>query len=269
MADTYAQIWNRVLLRAPDVGPFIAQDFVRNAWRRLYRRRNWSWLVQYGQFISPAVYDTGTVTVTQNSTTVTGTGTGWTAPLVGRQFRIGVVAPIYTIGALDVGTQTIMLDDNYGGASATDVTYQIYQCYFSVPTDFDSFITIWDPQNNWQLKRDVKQEELNMIDPQRSSMGNAWITSYYDTNTFYPTYVAGDAGVPRYELWPHAPGYTFPFLYQSEPADLDQGGLIPRSINGDLLLEMALGEAAYYPGTHDKPNSYYSKATGARHDEKV
>lgn len=269
MADTYAQIWNRVLLRAPDVGPFIAQDFVRNAWRRLQERRSqWSWQVKYSQWIAPTAYTTGTVAATQGSTTITGTATAWTADLLYRQFRIGVVSPIYTITAIDVGAQTLTLDFAYGGATVTGSTYRIIQCFFPVPEDFRALITVWDPQNNWQLRRDVKQEELNMIDPQRSNSGQAWLTSFRDVSTNYTGYTSGP-GVSRYELWPHPVGYTFPYLYEAEQADLDDGGVIPRSINGDLLLEMALAEAAYYPGTRDKPNSYFSKPTGARHDERA
>src|SRR3990167_1463432 len=267
MADTYAQIWNRVLLRAPDVGPFIAQDFVRNAWRRLQQRRRWSWQVQYAQWIAPAAYTTGTVAVTQGSTTVTGTSTAWTSALLYRQFRIGVVAPIYTITAVDAGAQTLTLDYAYGGATVSGTGYRIYQCFFPTPENFRSLITVWDPQNNWQLNRDIKQEELNMWDPQRSNTGQAWMVSYRDTSTYYTGYSSGP-GVPRYELWPHPMGYTFPYLYENEVEDLSDGGLIPRSINGDLLLELALGEAAYYPGTRDKPNAYFNRATGTRHDER-
>ena len=94
------------------------------------------------------------------------------------------------------------------------------------------------------------------------------MTSYLDTSIYYTGYTSG-AGVPRYELWPHPFGYTFPYLYEAKLADLSEGVNIPRNITGDLLLEMALGEAAYYPGTRDKANAYFSRYTGARHDERA
>lgn len=268
MADTYADIWNRVLLRAPDVGPLIAQDFVRNAWRRLQQKRRWSWLVQYAQWISPAVYSTGTVAVTQGSTTVTGSGTAWSSTQLYRQFRIGVTAPIYTITAVDAGAQTLTLNYAYGGATApAGTSYEIYQCFFPVPENFRSLITVWDPQNNWRLNLDVKQDELNMFDAQRANRGQAFLVSYRDTSIYYTGYTSGP-GVPRYELWPHAVGYTWPYLYESRESDLgDPAVSLPRTINGDLLLELALAEAASWPGTTGKPNSYFSRAVSARHDD--
>src|SRR5262245_20670763 len=108
---------------------------VVNAFRRLAETRRWSWLVKFGQFIAPPVYNDGTVTVTQYSTTVTGSGTTFTAAMVGRQFRIGLTAPIYTI-AQYVSATEIALDSPWGGESASGETFQIYQCFYTPPDDF-------------------------------------------------------------------------------------------------------------------------------------
>lgn len=179
MNDTYREIWNRVLLRCPAVSSYLARDWVTNAFRRLGERRRWSWLVKYGQFIAPAVYNTGTVTVTLQSTTVTGVGTTWTQAMVGRQFRIGTATPIYTIAQVNSAT-SLDLDSVWGGATTAAVTYQIYQCYFTPPTDFHAFITVWDPAMNWQLWRNIQQQELNTWDAQRSNTGQAYCVASYD-----------------------------------------------------------------------------------------
>ena len=261
----YAQVWNQVLLRAPDVGPMIAQNLVRNAFLRVAERRRWSWLIKFGQFISPAVYNTGTVTVTQGSATVTGSGTAWTSALLYRQFRIGLTAPIYTIQSVDSATQ-ITLDSAYGSTTASGAVYQIYQCFYSTPSDYHSMLTLWDPQMNWQLYLNVKQEELNLVDAQRATMGNAYCVSYRDTSTLTTNISAGQPGVPRLELWPHATARVFPFLYEARATDLiDSGALLPRYIRGDMLLEMALAECANYPGTRDKPNAYFNRQTAQWH----
>lgn len=187
MNDTYAECWNRVLLRCPGISPKLAQDFVINAFRRLAESRRWSWLVKFGQFIAPAVYNTGTVTVTQNFTTVTGVGTAWTAAMVGRQFRVGLNAPIYTIAQFNSAT-SIDLDSVWGSDTAATQTYQIYQCYFTPPSDFHQFITVYDPSFNWRLFLDAQQDEINIMDAQRGNVGNSYVVSFYD-------YVKSQVGV--------------------------------------------------------------------------
>jgi hypothetical protein len=182
MNDTYTQIWNRVLLRCPAVSSFLAKDWVTNAFRRLAERRRWSWLIKYGQFVVPAIYNTGTVTVTLQSTTVTGAGTAWTNAMVGRQFRLGNATPIYTIAQVNSAT-SLDLDNPYGSATQSAIGYQIYQCYFTPPTDFHAFMTVWDPAMNWQLWRNIQQGELNTWDAQRSNLGQAYCVASFDYTT--------------------------------------------------------------------------------------
>lgn len=182
MLDTYGQIWNRVLLRCPQLSPKLSQDFVVNAFRRLAEIRRWSWLVKFGQFIAPAAYNTGTVTVTQNSTTVTGSGTAWDASMVGRQFRVGLTAPIYSITAVNSAT-SLELDSPFGGVTASGTGYTIYQCYYTAPVDFHQFICLWDPAFNWQLYLDVQQTEINIWDAQRANVSNAYVVSFRDYST--------------------------------------------------------------------------------------
>ncbi len=191
MLDTYAQCWNKVLLRCPSLSPKLAQDFVVNAFRRLAETRRWSWLVKFGQFIAPAVTTGGTVTVTQNSTTVVGVGTAWTAALVGQQFRVGLSAPIYTVAQFDSSTQ-FELDQPWGGLTASAETYSIYQCYFTPPPDFNQFICLWDPAYAWQLYLDIQQGEINQWDPQRANIGNSFLVSFRD----YTTSQVGVVGNP-------------------------------------------------------------------------
>lgn len=175
--DTYAEVWGRVLLRCPTMSPKLAQDFVINAFRRLAEVRRWSWLTKFNQFIAPAAYNTGTVTVTLNSTTVTGSGTTFTAAMVGRQFKVGTSSPIYTIAQYTSAT-SIELDLVYGGTTTAGASYIIYQSYFTVPSDFHQFISLWDPSFNWQLFLDINQSEINIWDAQRANTGNAFCVSF-------------------------------------------------------------------------------------------
>lgn len=190
MPDSFIQTWNKTILRCPSLSPKLAQDFVVNAFRRLAEVRRWSWLVKYGQFIAPDVYNTGTVTVVQGSATVTGSGTTFTSAMVGRQFRIGLGAPIYTVATF-VSATVITLDSVYGDVSAAVAAYSIFQCFFTVPNDFHSFITMWDASYNWQLILDVPQSDLNQRDAQRSNTGNSYAVSFRD----YTSTAAGAVGL--------------------------------------------------------------------------
>lgn len=182
MSDTYADVWGRVLLRAPNLGPKLAQDMVRNAFRRLAERRRWSWLVKQSQIICPAVYNTGTCTVTLNSTIVTGSGTSWDASYVGRQFRTGLTEPIYDVASVQSTTQ-LMLNQVWGGPTASGEGYQIYKAFYEMPSDFHQLISVYDPQLNWRLYLDVTQQEINAFDAQRANSGNAYLVSFRDYTT--------------------------------------------------------------------------------------
>ncbi len=264
--DTYPDIWNRVLLRVPSASSLLAQDWVGNAFRQVAERRPWSWRIKRQQFLFPAVYKTGTVTVVFNSTTVTGSGTTFTSGMVGRQFRVGLQVPIYTIIAVPDAT-TLTLDQAWGGDDASGIGFEIYSAYQTVPSDFSYFLTVWDPRFNWQLHRNTTQEELNWYDAQRANQASSSycvVSCDYDQTTTPPR--------PRYELWPHMKAqYCYPYLYIARPADLaDSGAHLPFYLSGDVLLEMALAEAARWPGpSRDKPSQYYSLALAMMHERRA
>lgn len=180
--DSFADCWGRVLLRAPNLGPKLAQDMVRNAFRKLAERRRWSWLVKQSQIIAPVAYTTGTVTVTLNSNIVTGSSTVWTSAMVGRQFRRGLLTPLYNIASVQSATQ-FTLDQVWGSATAAAVNYQIYQAFFEMPSDFYQLVSVYDPSQNWRLYLDADQQEINAFDAQRANTGNAYLVSFRDYST--------------------------------------------------------------------------------------
>lgn len=187
--DTYQEIAGKVMLRCPAASITLARDWVINAFREVAERRRWSWLIKYGQFITPDNYTTGTVTCTQNATTVTGSGTSWTSSMVGRQFRQGY-SPIYTIAQVNSAT-SLELDAAWGPATNSAVTYEIYQAYCTPPPDFHAFVEIWDPNYNWRLWKNIRQGELDAIDAQRANTGPS---SYLVAALNYTTAYNGTVG---------------------------------------------------------------------------
>lgn len=188
MADTFEQIAGKVLARCESVGILLARDFVKNAFRRLTERRDWSWRRKSGQFVIPAVYSAGTIAVTRDSPTVTGTNTVWDASMTNRQFRSGS-NPVYTVNRV-VSATSLELDQAWGGVTASGQSYEIYQSYFTTPSDFDHFLTVWDPALNWQLHLHYQQEELNLWDAQRTNAGDPVVVAGFDFSQSYSGTVA-------------------------------------------------------------------------------
>lgn len=263
-ASTLESLARGVLLRCPTASYLLARQWVDFAFRKLVEKRMWSWLVKEGQFLFPAQYATGTVDVTFNSTTVTGTGTTFTAQMVGRQFRAGANNPIYTIATFNSAT-SIELDKAWGGATATGQGYQIWVEYQTVPSDFHSFISVIDPQQAMQLRLNVGQDELDAADPQRTSAGQPWLTSFRD----YTTTASPSPPLPRYEIWPSVQQqYVLSYLYEKRTDDLtDSGATLPRYIPGNVLLESAMAECARWPGpSPERKNPYFNLGVADRHD---
>ena len=265
--STYESLWRGVLLRCPLAGPLLARQWIDYRFRNIVERRRWSWLMGSGQFLVPNAISTGTVTVTRGSQTVTGSGTGWDGSEAGRQFRPNATYPIYTILSVDVGAQTLTLDDVYGGSTQSGIGYSIWQAYFTVPADFHAFTTVIDPAYNWQLWLQTQQSEINSWDAQRANIGTSWVVSPFD----YCDPSFASPPLPRYEFWPHTTTQrVYPFLYEKRPADLsDAGASLPRYIPGDVLLEGALADAARWPGpSNEQKNPYFNLGLAMQHEQR-
>jgi len=216
VADNFTSIWNRLLLRSPAIGPGLAQDLVKTAFAQLVDRRDWSWLRKASSFYPAALYNTGTVTVTADSTTVTGAGTTFTAAMAGRQIRVGATGgsnyPTYTILKYISATE-IELDRPWSGPTQAALAYELFTCYFSVPTDLHHFYAIVNSAANYRVWHNVSQSELAVADPQRFQSGLSYAASFLD---YTPTYSGKVAAVLQVRGTGPAPvsvssyGYTYP-----------------------------------------------------------
>jgi hypothetical protein len=265
--ETFAQLRSRLLLRTGDVvGPFLAEEWIRSAFRDLVEYRRWSWLLKRGQILVPNEYTTGTASITAGTPTVTITTGVVNSAFIGRQFRIGYQFPILTITDVNVGSNTLTLSDNWWPINATAATYSIYQAYVALPSDFQSFVSVVDPNYAQPVGFGGSVENLDIMDPQRSASGSPLRQlAYFDYFN----------GLPRYEMWPHQrTAAVYPIVYQSRPTDaFDTGSTVPASIPGDVLMERALMYAALWPGTESTPNLYFNLKLAMVHqknyDERV
>lgn len=204
------------MLRVPAAGPDLSQDLVRDAFNQLAERREWTWLMRTNSFYSPTYVTQGAVSCTGNSAIITGTGTNFIQDMVTKQIRIGAIGgssyPTYTIIQV-LSPTTLVLDRVWVGPSLVAQVYIIFQCYFTVPADFQYFYSVTNPTANYRLNHDATQAELDSYDPQRSQSGIAYAMAYYDTTQnrqgiIEPTLrIQGTGSIP---VSATAVGYSYP-----------------------------------------------------------
>lgn len=250
-----------LLLRCPSLGPFLARDLVRNAFRDIMEMHQWSWLRARTQLSVPTADTTGTVNVTYGQDTATLVGHVVSADHIGRQFRLGVASPIVTItDSSTIGGTTLAFDQTWKGSTLTGQSYKIYQAYLTMPSDLLSITAVVDPAQNRPIATSgITLENLDRRDPQRSIAGTPAIALVpYDTYT----------GLPRFELWPHQ--YTqayYPMSYIKKMIDpFDPGATVPYTLPANVILERALAYAAEWPGPNrNTPNPMFSHNTAKFH----
>jgi len=247
MANNFLEMSRSLRLYCPSLDIFLAQQFIRDAYRQICDRRPWSGLRAENQILFQNQKTTGTVTVVNNSTTVTGSGTTFASTDVGRQFKAGVGSPIYTITAVDVGLQTLTTDLAIGIASASGLSFTIFDGYVTMPTDFKKLIVAVDPQTGYKLRHWVTQDQLLRWDPQRNFFGlpYALVDRRYNSS-----------GVVQYEAWPYSTSQrVVSYFYTKQAADLVNDTDTPIwPIRSDVIVSRALADLCRWPGVADQPN---------------
>lgn len=254
MADTFEAMYRSLRLWVPDLPIFLAQQFIRDRYRRAAERRMWSGLRGEAEFLLNAATTTGTVTLVRGDATVTGIGTSWTASEIGRQFMAGNRAPVYTVLSVNTGAQTLELDRVYGGDSATSVMYRILDAYVTVPSNFQQFMVVYDPKMNWRLRHFMTQADIARLDPARTSSGTPWAVVDRKFNEVL--------GLPQYEIWPYShSARNYPYYYSKRVTDVVNDDDTPfYPLRGDILVKGALADCCRWPGTIERPNPMYGKA---------
>lgn len=269
---TFEDVWRRVLLRIPSASMFLAQDWVQQAYDEACTRRNWSHL-RSETTLRTKVSKTGTVTLVQDSTTVTGGTLVFAASDVGRQFRLGVTVPLYTIVAVSlIGGTSATLDRAYAGLSGAAQVCTVLDAYQTMPADFKTVDLVVDPSRWWSLRLWVTEADLGRWDPVRSAGGppRALVSQ-----TLVPEAASATAGQIRYELWPYSVIEAYwPMVYYRKgetlvPGAAASGGTTFRGAfarRSDALIDGALWQAALWPGDGQVKNPYFNLALAARHE---
>ena len=245
--DTFTTLWNRLLLRAPAVGPALSQDYVRDCFQQLAERRTWSWRRGTSSFYPHIFYNTGTATTTYGSPYITGSGTTWDVSWVGAQFRGGAIPsafPTYTILAV-LSPTSILLDNPWAGASTSDLQYQIFQCYFPVPSDFKSFESLTNPTNSYKIWTQLTQADLDLMDPQRVTSGVVYGAALFDYTQNYQGEIGSVlqvGGTGASPVSTTSQGYSFP-VASTYVVQITTGGTV-----GSVVFEWKQDSGSYTTG---------------------
>lgn len=265
---TFGQVWRTVRLHCPDAPAMLVRDWVQSAYAELFDYRPWAWTLTQGQ-ITYQASRTFDVTVTMGSTTVTSAALFLSSD-AGRQFRVGTY-PIYTIQQV-VDTSTILLSLAYQGDEpetlpSGTVEGTVLDAYATLPEDFGAFTALVDPVNQRWVPWWGTQEELDILDPTRTSADSTPRLLCSAQLSVYPP----ELGQAQYEYWPKptAAG-SLSYYMRKRPAQLAdddpfQGALAHR---GDVIQDGALAQAARWPGTTERKNPYFNIQLAREYDER-
>ena len=252
-ANTFLQITRSLRLYCPQLPISLAEQLIRDRYRRILERRNWSATRVESEFQLGNAKIGGTVTWTYQTNVVIGSGTSFSATDVNRQFKAGTGSPIYTIVAVDPVNQILTLDRNIGIATpSTPQTYFVADCYVSPPSNFLQFIVVSDPLQGIRLRHWVTAGEMAGIDPQRTFMGQPYVLADRLYNL---------QGTPQFECWPYnTTQRTLYYIYIARPPDLINDNDTPIwPIRSDVIVSGALADMARWPGTQEQPNPYFTQ----------
>ena len=107
--------------------------------RDIPSRFEWDWLRSVSTLILKAKYSTGTVLATNASANLVGTDTVWTAAMTGMKFTVPSTNEIYTFTRTGATTGTI--SPVYQGATASGLTYVIFEYIYALASDYGRYTT--------------------------------------------------------------------------------------------------------------------------------
>ena len=227
----------------PSLSYLLALQHIKRAYQDILDARTWGFLAAETTYICPPEVTTGTIAITQGSATIVpnvaalAALAAWPGTLIGAQIRFNQ-SPLYTLIAT---TPAYKVDRIVAEATTATSPYEVYQAYLTAPTDFKRWDALVDNPNGITLTGEAltySQAEIDLRDPQRQSMGQAYYLAWATPST---------TGQPRFELWPHpSGGQTFWVHYRrkgvsfSAPTDV-QASVIPDA----LILQRAYGWYTY------------------------
>ena len=243
----------------PGLSGYLAEDFIRRAWRKIRDARLWSFLITDDAIVCPAQLTAGTYNIIQFNNQVTADAVASAAfatispvilPPQFLQLRFqgaGTTSQIYNIASVDTtnpAAYVFTLDRVVEEPTNPLSSYLCYRPYIAAPTpDFLRFLSVVDMVNGWQLYLDRTSTQFDAVDPQRQNLGQAYYVGSYKYSDEQPNVPT----VPIYELYPGpTSGQTFFVRYRRRGVDFSSPDDVqPDVIPDDLIIQTALCTYAY------------------------
>jgi hypothetical protein len=239
-----------------------AKTLTQRALKDVYRGNLWSFLLFEGNWTSPPIITTGTVTTVQGQNTVVFNAAASAAilasnllffPIISYQFRLGA-GTIYNVWgfANNAGTITLTLDRPYQEVGASGSGYMLFKCYYAAPVqDWKSWITVRDMVNYNDLIIDKTRAYVDERDPQRILyyIPTHVVPYSTDLNPASPTYQ-----FQLFELWGQP---QFELTYQLWGVRKGKGFVnltdtVPPQIGDDVVSQIAQAHAYSWAGANKK-----------------
>lgn len=251
----FGQMIGSIVTYNPNCLPQVP-EWINEIVREIYAYKTWYGLYTQGQLSCPQAVTVGTATCTLGSKTVQGNNTNWDQTLIGRQFRLGLTCPPYTIANVDPFAQTLTLTLPYAapippGQTTQTGGYYIVQMYYSCGPNIKYIKQMVNFQMGFKLLLNLTQDFLDNNDAWRITVN-------------FPFGVAPRAadqnGNYLVELWP-APWtqQVLPFYAYTQPANLvNDTDSLPPYIRCDVVIKAGIARALRY---RPKENPGYDPAT--------
>ncbi len=111
----------------------------------LAQDHRWPWYLRKAYWSLQTPYTTGTITVTNASTTITGSGT--TFPAWAASGNLLIAGKVYGVATRSSGT-VLLMDDAFGGDTASGLSYVLFQDEYALPDNLYQFKGIL-PGQSW------------------------------------------------------------------------------------------------------------------------
>lgn len=167
--------------------------------------------------------------------------------LMGRQFRLSVESPIFTVRSVHSAT-SLELDMPWGAASVTASAYRIVKMYFSLGSDFKDIIGGIDPTAGTTMRLHVSVQEMNYRDPQRTTTGFGRCLEVVDLGP-------NESGSMLFEIWPEqSTARQLWFLVAKQWPEMKRANdRPPWFINPTVFVHGAIADALRYKQNEKDP----------------
>lgn len=180
--------------------------------------------------------------------------------LAGRQFRIDVSDPVFTVQCVVSPTQ-LELTEPWMGTDRTDVAYRILKMYLTIASDLKDVLSVKDESTGWPVRLHVPVHEVDHRDPRRTFANTGALLHLVDRGP-------NSQGNMQYELWP-APTTQrqFSVLYYRQWPDLvNEMDRPPWFINPAIFVYGAVADALRWK--RDAKDPYHNPALAEEYERR-